>query len=84
MDTNEGQRHEQGSRYGDDGKQSGRDARNSDQAGRCGKEQDGVGEHSPGLDADRAETEQTEKNGAEHDEKDDSENCRHQRRSISE
>ena len=84
LDANEGQGHEQCCRYGCDGQQSRRDARYRYQAARHRKEQDGVGQHAPGFDAYRAETDESEENSAEYDEKDDSEKCGDKRRSIGE
>ena len=54
------------------------------QAARHRKEQDGVGQHAPGFDAYRAETDESEEDGAEYDEKDDSEKCGDERRRIGE
>ena len=64
--------------------QSRRDARYCYQAARHRKEQDGVGQHAPGFDAYRAETDESEEDGAEYDEKDDSEKCGDERRRIGE
>ena len=61
-----------------------RDARYCYQAARHRKEQDGVGQHAPGFDAYRAETDESEEDGAEYDEKDDSEKCGDERRRIGE
>lgn len=84
LDADEGQGHEQCCGYGCDGQQSRRDARYRYQAARHRKEQDGVGQHAPGFDAYRAETDESEEEGAEYDEKDDSEKCGDERRRIGE
>ena len=84
LDADEGQGHEQCCGYGCDGQQSRRDARYRYQAARHRKEQDGVGQHAPGFDAYRAETDESEEDSAEYDEKDDPENCGDKRRSIGE
>lgn len=84
LDADEGQGHEQCCGYGCDSQQSRRDARYCYQAARHRKEQDGVGQHAPGFDAYRAETDESEEDGAEYDEKDDSEKCGDERRRIGE
>ena len=84
LDADEGQGHEQCCGYGCDSQQSRRDARYCYQAARHRKEQDGVGQHAPGFDAYRAETDESEEDGAEYDEKDDSEKCGVERRRIGE
>ena len=71
LDANEGQGHEQCCRY-------------RHQASRHREEQDGIGQHAPCFDTYRTETDESEKYGAEYDEKDDPENCGDKRRSIGE